>query len=114
MDIETFYEENEVRRQSAEFEFGDEWSDDTGVYYELSWVEATGERYLMAEPDAELLTDPFGGYWPLPEMIDDLTIVIIGQVGNHEHLQSLLAGWEDAMEQPNSLAWLSERFGAKN
>ena len=64
MDIETFYEENEVRRQSAEFEFGDEWSDDTGVYYELSWVEATGELYLMAEPDAELLTDPFGGYWP--------------------------------------------------
>jgi hypothetical protein len=50
----------------------------------------------------------------LPEIIDDLTIVVIGQVGNHEHLQSVMAGWEDAMEQPNSLAWLSERFGSKN
>jgi hypothetical protein len=114
MDIETFYEENEARRQSVEFEFGDEWSDAEGVYYELSWVEATGELYLMAEPDAEVLVDPFGGCWPLPETIDDLTIVLIGQVGNHEHLQSVLAGWEDAMVQPNSLTWLSERFSAKN
>jgi hypothetical protein len=114
MDIETFYEENEARRQSAEFEYGDEWSDAAGVYYELSWVEATGELYLMAEPDAEVVADPFGGYWTLPEVVDDLTIVVIGQVGNHEHLQSLLAGWEDAMEEPNSLAWLSERFASTN
>ncbi len=27
MDIESFYEQNEARRESAEFEFGSEWSD---------------------------------------------------------------------------------------
>jgi hypothetical protein len=110
MDIETFYEENEARRQSAEFEIGDEWTDADGVRYELSWVEATGELYLMAEPDAEVLIDAFGGYAVVPEEIDELTIVIIGQVGNHEHLQSLLEGWEDAMLAPNSLTWLKARF----
>lgn len=110
MDIETFYEENEARRESAEFEIGDEWTDAQGVRYELSWVEATGELYLMAEPDAEMYEDPFGGFWALPETIDDLTIVVIGQVGSHEHLQGLLAGWEDAMLAPNSLQWLYDRF----
>ena len=30
MDIETFYEQNEARRESAEFEFGDEWTDAVG------------------------------------------------------------------------------------
>ena len=48
MDIETFYDENEARRESAEFEIGDEWTDAAGVLYELSWVEATGELYLMS------------------------------------------------------------------
>jgi hypothetical protein len=112
MDIETFYDENEARRESAEFEIGDEWTDSSGVLYELSWVEATGELYLMAEPDASMLSDPFGGYWPLEDEVDELTIVVIGQVGNHEHLESLIAGWEDAMQEPNSLSWLAQRFPA--
>ena len=112
MDIETFYDENEARRESAEFEIGDEWTDASGVLYELSWVEATGELYLMAEPDAPMVADPFGGYWPLNEEVNELTIVVIGQVGNHEHLQSLIDGWEDAMVEPNSLRWLAERFPA--
>jgi hypothetical protein len=111
MDIETFYEENEARRESAEFEIGDEWTDQNGVQYELSWVEATGELYLMAEPDADIAEgDAFGDYWVVPEDVDDLTVVVIAQVNNHEHLQSLLAGWEEAMVAPNSLAWLAERF----
>ena len=47
MDLETFYESNEARRESAEFEYGDDWTDGAGNHYELSWVEATGELYLM-------------------------------------------------------------------
>ena len=31
MDIETFYDENEARRESAEFEIGDEWTDAAGL-----------------------------------------------------------------------------------
>ena len=51
MDIETFYEQNEARRESAEIEFGDEWTDASGQPLRAqSWVEATGELYLMKDP----------------------------------------------------------------
>ena len=47
MDLEAFYEENEARRESEEIEFGSDWTDADGVFYELTWIEATGELYLM-------------------------------------------------------------------
>jgi hypothetical protein len=42
--------------------------------------------------------------------VSELTVVVIGQVANHEHLESLLEGWDDAIEQPVSLDWLYQRF----
>jgi hypothetical protein len=113
MDLETFYESNEARRESAEFEYGDDWTDAAGNHYELSWVEATGELYLMIEPDAAITEDAFGDYFPMSEPVSELTVVIIGQVPNHEHLETLLDGWEEAMETPNSLQWLQQRFPSK-
>jgi len=110
MDLETFYESNEARRESAEFEYGDDWTDSAGNHYELSWVEATGELYLMIEPDAVITEDVFGDWISSSEPVTELTVVIIGQVANHEHLESLLDGWDDAIEEPNSLAWLYQRF----
>jgi hypothetical protein len=109
MDLETFYESNEARRESAEFEYGDDWTDAAGNHYELSWVEATGELYLMIEPDAVITEDAFGD-WSTSEPVSELTVVVIGQVANHEHLESLLEGWDDAIEQPVSLDWLYQRF----
>ena len=110
MDIETFYEQNEARRESAEFKFGSEWTDASGNEYELSWVEATGELYLMIEPDASITEDAFGDYYPVSEPVSEMTVVIIAQVANHEHLESLLDGWDEAIERPNSLEWLHQRF----
>jgi len=114
MDLETFYESNEARRESAEFEYGDDWTDAEGNHYELSWVEATGELYLMIEPDATITEDAFGDYLPSAEPVSEMTVVIIGKVANHEHLESLLEGWDDAIEQSNSLEWLRQRFPAAN
>jgi len=114
MDIDTFYESNEARRESAEFEYGDDWTDAAGNHYELSWVEATGELYLMIEPDATITEDAFGDFFVGEEDVTDLTVVIIGQVANHEHLESLLDGWEDAIDEPGSLEWLYARFPAKS
>jgi len=65
MDIEAFYEQNEARRESAEFEFGSEWTDASDNEYELSWVEATGELYLMVEPEADVNEDMFGDFFGL-------------------------------------------------
>ena len=110
MDLETFYESNEARRESAEFEYGDEWTDSAGNHYELSWVEATGELYLMIEPDAVITEDVFGDWFPSSEPVTELTVVIIGQVASHDHLESLLDGWDEAIERPNSLEWLYQRF----
>ena len=110
MDIEAFYEQNEARRESAEFEFGSEWTDASDNEYELSWVEATGELYLMVEPEAIVNEDIFGDFLVSDEMINDLTVVVIGKVPSLAGREDQLRGWEDAMLDENSLAWLYERF----
>ena len=110
MDIETFYEQNEARRESAEVELGDEWTDASGNRYELSWVEATGELYLMIEPDAKVTTDMFGDFYTGEEPASELSVVVIGAAATRSALEDALTGWEDAMLEDNSLAWLYERF----
>src|SRR5579863_5766804 len=112
MDIETFYELNEARRESAEIEFGDEWTDASGNKYELSWVEATGELYLMIEPDAKITEDAFGDFVVAGEPTEVLSVVIIGRVPTLAAAEDQLLGWEDAMLKDNSLKWLNQRFAA--
>lgn len=114
MDIESFYEQNEARRESAEFEFGSEWTDPADNEYELSWVEATGELYLMVEPDAVVTEDIFGDFLVSDEAVNDLTVVVIGKVASLAALEDLLEGWEDAMLEENSLSWLRERLPDNN
>jgi hypothetical protein len=110
MDIESFYEQNEARRESAEFEFGSEWTDASENEYELSWVEATGELYLMVEPEAIVNEDIFGDFLVSDEEISDLTVVVIGKAATLAALEDTLQGWEDAMLDENSLEWLYGRF----
>ena|SRR5665213_3290110 len=110
MDIEAFYEQNEARRESAEFEFGNEWTDAVDNEYELSWVEATGELYLMVEPEAQITEDMFGDFSVSGEVVNDLTVVVIGKVPSLAALEDLIDAWEEAMLEPNSLAWLHERL----
>jgi hypothetical protein len=110
MDIEAFYEQNEARRESAEFEFGNEWSDAVDNEYELSWVEATGELYLMVEPEAQITEDMFGDFSVSGEVVNDLTVVVVGKVPSLAALEDLIDGWEEAMLEPNSLVWLHERL----
>ena len=113
MDIEEFYEANEKRRDSAEFEFGSEWTDSAGNNYELSWVEDTGELYLMLGPEAAIGQDPFGDFSVGPEEVGELHVVVIANVATLEKLLFSLEDWEEAMAQPDSLKWLHEKFGAK-
>ena len=110
MDIESFYEQNEARRESAEYEYGSEWTDASDNEYELSWVEATGELYLMVEPDAVVNEDIFGDFIVADEMISDLTVVVIAKVPSLTGLEDTLRGWETAMLEENSLSWLYQRF----
>jgi hypothetical protein len=106
VNIEEFYDENEARRESAEYEFGSEWSDDRGRTFELSWVEATGELYLMADPDAEVTEDTFGDVMVLDEPMDALAVRVLAVIPTHDEVETHLAGWQSAMTASGSLAWL--------
>jgi len=72
-------------------------------------VEATGELYLMVEPDAVVTEDAFGDFYTHGEEVTDLTVVIIGKSA-HWCPRRHAVGLEDAMLEPNSLAWLHQRF----
>ncbi len=110
MDIEAFYQQNEARRESAEFEFGDEWRDASENTYRLSWVEATGELYLMIGPEASVSEDIFGDFIVADEAVSGLTVVVVATVATLGAVEDRLQGWEDAMLEENSLNWLYERF----
>jgi len=73
-------------------------------------VEATGELYLMVEPDAVVTEDIFGDFLVSSEPVDDLTVVVVGKVPSLAGLEDLLEGWEEAMLEENSLVWLRERL----
>ena len=97
MDIEEFYDEDPRRRASDEIEFGREWSEDDRRF-EVSWVADTGELYVMAEP-----------YSQRGISTESVTVEVLGVINGRDVVDSALAGWQDAMAEPNSLAWVRER-----
>src|SRR5271170_6578116 len=109
MNIEEFYDQDERRRESEEIELGSEWHDTAGLRYDLSYVVATGELYLMSAPDAEMIEDPFGDIAVDTEPVDALTVDVIAVVPTTDELHLALTGWEESMLQPSSLDWLTSR-----
>ena len=106
MDLEHFYESNEARRTSEEHEFGSEWVGDNDEVFQLSWIAATGELYLMAETPNTPLVDGFGDIIPTPEGASELEVEILGTVESLDRLHEMLTGWEDVCGEPYSLGWL--------
>lgn len=94
MNIERFYEENAHRRDSEELEFGMDWSDDAGNLFQLSWVEQTGELYVMTE-------------FEFPR------VEVLGVAATRSDVEQLLAGWPEAMREPGSLAWVRDRVAGR-
>lgn len=114
MDIEEFYDGDPRRRESEEIEFGREWSDPQGMRTELSWVEATGELYAMAEPAGSVEMDPLGDTRVDDLPTEALTVEILGTIPTREQADQLLAGWEAAMDKgPNSIQWVRDRLAAR-
>ena len=113
MDIEEFYDADERRRTSEEVELGREWTDAAGNRFELSWVEDTGELYLMAEPVEAVEMDPVGD-----TRVDDLpvtlvTVEILATVPDRAALDTLLAGWEREMPKRGSLDWVRRQVALR-
>ena len=111
MDIEEFYDADERRRQSAEVEFGRDWFDASGLRYELSWVESTGELYAMLEvtPGLEEFT-PFGD--ETVEKLPDSAVVVrvLGTIPSRDEVEKVLDGWAGHMSDANGYEWVVERL----
>jgi hypothetical protein len=109
MDIEEFYAADERRRHSAELEFGRDWSD-AGRRCEVSWVEDTGELYLMREPDGGVVGDAFGDMVVRHVSEHDLEVEIVGVIEGRELISAVMSGWEQQMTKPDGVAWLRDRI----
>ncbi|HSO94791.1 MAG TPA: hypothetical protein VLV81_01990 [Acidimicrobiia bacterium] len=112
MDIEEFYDENPDRRSSEEFEFGRDWSDGEGSRCELSWVRDTGELYVMVEPTPGIGSSGFGDEFLDRIPTRSMTVEVLAVIPTREAVDQALAGWSDAMRQPDSLAWVRTRLAA--
>ena len=108
MDLEAFYSTDERRRHSAELEFGRDWRD-AGGRCAVSWVEDTGELYLMREPAANVVGDAFGDMVVQHVSEHQLGVEILGVVSGRDSIEGVMSGWEDAMPQPDGVAWLRDR-----
>ena len=97
MDVEEFYEQDPRRRASDEIEFGREWYEND-MRFEVAWIADTGEVYPMAEP-----------YSRRAISTESVTVEILGVIEGRDAVNSVLMGWQDAMSQPESLAWVRAR-----
>ena len=65
---------------------------------------------VMAEPNAQLATDLFGDAWAPSVSTDSVTVAVVGWIPDRARLEQVLDGWQAAMGEANSVAWLSERL----
>ena len=108
MDIEDFYSADERRRKSAELEFGTDWSDQNGRC-EVSWVEDTGEVYVMREPVAAVTGSGAGDLELVPMSEDALGVEVLGVVTGRSAIEGVMSGWESKMPDADGIAWLRDR-----
>ncbi len=110
VNIEDFYAADERRRASAEIEFGQDWHNAAKARFELSWVQDTGELYLMGEPTPSVYEDPIGDFEVDSMTNDELVVTVLGVVPTHDAVEEVLKGWGEAMAQPEGVEWLTERL----
>jgi hypothetical protein len=97
MDVEEFYEQDPRRQTSEEVAYGRDWYEGD-MRFEVVWVADTGELFAMAEPVSRrgITTE-------------SVTVEVLGVVDGRDAVTSLMAGWEQAMTQPDGLAWVRAR-----
>lgn len=136
MDIEAFYDGDPRRRAGQDRSYGTGWTGtgDEDHTYDLYFNDGSGELYLMAKPHlnplvgyvgydivgvAEHLIHPrhiqakTGGAHPAHHedpLMEDLTVEVLGTYGGPAEVDQLLAGWQQAVDEPGSLSWLRERL----
>jgi hypothetical protein len=108
MDLEEFYAADERRRRSAELEFGRDWHDENGRCA-VSWIDDTGELYLMREPGAGVWADAFGDMRARHVSEHALGVEVLGVVTGRSAIEAVMSGWEQKMPEADGIAWLRDR-----
>jgi hypothetical protein len=109
MDIEEFYAADERRRKSAELEFGRDWNDENGRSG-VSWIEDTGEVYVMREPSARVTGSGAGDLELVPMSDQGLVVEVLGVVMGRPAVEGVMSGWEQKMGSADGIAWLRDRI----
>src|ERR1700730_18367166 len=109
MDIEEFYAADERRRKSAELEFGRDWNDENGRSG-VSWIEDTGEVYVMREPTAAVTGSGAGDLELGPMSDHGLVVEGLGGVTGGPAVEGVMSGWEQKMGSADGIAWLRDRI----
>jgi hypothetical protein len=108
MDIEEFYDADERRRKSAELEFGRDWSD-AGGRCGVSWIEDTGEVYVMREPLGQVTGSGAGDLELVNVSEHALGVEVLGVVIGRDAVESVMSGWQQKMADADGIAWLRDR-----
>src|SRR3954453_19167680 len=109
MDIEQVYPADEGRGDSAELEVGRDWQDVSGRC-EVSWVEDTGEVYVMREPTAAVTGSGAGDIELVPMSDEGLVVEVLGVVVGRPAVEGVMSGWEKKMGSADGIAWLRDRI----
>jgi hypothetical protein len=102
--VEEFFDANPARRTSEEVQLGDEWTDADGTAYDVGWLEDTGELYLTGTYRT------FGGLFRKLGL--HTFVEVLGIWPRRAQVDEMLAGWEQAMLEPNSVEWLRARISS--
>jgi len=106
LDIEEFYDADPRRRASEEIPFGHEWTDANSGRYEVMWIADTGEVYAMFEPVEPISSDGIGDLVVQHMPVSAVTVEVLTTVATREEIDRRLSGWETAMPDLGSIAWV--------
>jgi len=95
LSLDDFYEGDDARTDSDEVAYGLEWTDADGVSCEVSWIEDTGELFIMHARKWE----PYSAE-------------IIAVIPSRADVDRMLYGWERAMSGANSVQWVRDQVRA--
>ena len=105
--IEAFYSENEARRRSMETDYGVWWMDENPwPHYRISYVQATGEVYVIQTGDHNEAEGQVLGVVPS----DPGSQPYKTGESYYKTLAHILDGWAEHCGKPSGLDWVWERL----
>jgi hypothetical protein len=112
--VEEFYSDDERRRRSPELDYGVWWRH-RGIFYRLTWVDATGELIAvqLSAPRVHALTDPDSASPIGLAVIGSAaagSVIVLGRIAHRDAVEQILDGWADICGHDDSLVWVRRQL----